>query len=80
MQQTKVADSRREAKPSYYVEDDTQTLAADPVVSYMSREELEKQIGLTQKAMEKAAKDLDFMQAARLRDELADLKRLLRER
>ena len=79
MQQTKVADSRREAKP-YYVEDDTQTLAADPVVSYMTREELEKQIGLTQKSMEKAAKDLDFMQAARLRDELADLKRMLRER
>jgi len=79
MQQTKVADSRREAKP-YYVEDDAQTLAADPVVSYMTREELEKQIGLTQKSMEKAAKDLDFMQAARLRDELADLKRMLRER
>jgi excinuclease ABC subunit B len=79
MQQTKVADSRREAKP-YYVEDDTQTLAADPVVSYMTREELEKQISLTQKSMEKAAKDLDFMQAARLRDELADLKRMLRER
>jgi len=79
MQQTKVADSRREAKP-YYVEDDAQTLAADPVVAYMTREELEKQIGLTQKSMEKAAKDLDFMQAARLRDELADLKRMLRER
>ncbi len=80
MQQTKVADSRREAKPSYYVEDDTQTLAADPVVSYMTREELEKQITQTQKSMEKAAKDLDFMQAARLRDELADLKRMLREK
>ncbi len=79
MQQTKVADSRREAKP-YYVEDDAQTLAADPVVAYMTREELEKQISLTQKSMEKAAKDLDFMQAARLRDELADLKRMLRER
>jgi excinuclease ABC subunit B len=80
MQQTKVADSRREAKPSYYVENDAQTLAADPVVSYMTREELEKQITQTQKSMEKAAKDLDFMQAARLRDELADLKRMLRER
>ncbi len=80
MQQTKVADSRREAKPAYYVENDTQTLAADPVVSYMNREELEKLINQTQKSMEKAAKDLDFMQAARLRDELADLKRMLRER
>ncbi len=79
MQQTTVADSRREAKP-YYVEADTQTLAADPVVSYMTREDLEKLIGQTQKSMEKAAKDLDFMQAARLRDELADLKRMVRER
>ncbi len=79
MQQTTVADSRREAKP-YYVESDTQTLAADPVVSYMTREDLEKLIGQTQKSMEKAAKDLDFMQAARLRDELADLKRMVRER
>jgi excinuclease ABC subunit B len=79
MQQTTVADSRREAKP-YYVESDTQTLAADPVVSYMTREDLEKLIGQTQKLMEKAAKDLDFMQAARLRDELADLKRMVRER
>jgi excinuclease ABC subunit B len=79
MQQTTVADSRREAKP-YYVESDTQTLAADPVVSYMTREDLEKLIGQTQKLMEKAAKDLDFMQAARLRDELNDLKRMVRER
>jgi len=41
-------------------------LAADPVIEYMSKEQLEKSIKYTQKQMEKAAKDLDFIEAARL--------------
>jgi excinuclease ABC subunit B len=45
-------------------------LAADPVVAYMSVEQLEKAIAHTRKQMEKAAKELDFIEAARLRDEL----------
>ncbi|GAB4395169.1 MAG: excinuclease ABC subunit UvrB [Microscillaceae bacterium] len=76
LKQTNVADRQKTAKP-YYVEPEMPNLAADPVVAYMNREELEKQIQLTQKAMEKAAKALDFIEAARLRDELQGLKELL---
>ncbi|MCU0355359.1 MAG: excinuclease ABC subunit UvrB, partial [Cytophagales bacterium] len=79
MSQTSVADARKEAK-QYYVEAEEVSVAADPVVSYMSREQLEKLVQETQKNMERAAKDLDFVQAARYRDDLADLKRMLKER
>lgn len=51
-------------------------MAADPVVKYMSAEQLEKVIEKTRKAMEKAAAALDFIEAARLRDEIEGLKRL----
>jgi excinuclease ABC subunit B len=75
MQQTKVADRQKGIK-QFYIEPEEMSLVADPVVAYMSKEELQKQIELTQKAMEKAAKDLDFIEAARLRDELKALKEL----
>ena len=76
MGQTNVADSKKGAK-KYYVESDEQSLAADPVVAYMEKPGLEKMIQKTQKSMEKAAKELDFIEAARLRDELNELKELL---
>ncbi|TNF38745.1 MAG: excinuclease ABC subunit UvrB [Bacteroidetes bacterium] len=55
-------------------------VAADPVVRYMSREQLEKAIDKTRRAMEKAAAALDFIEAARLRDEIEGMKRLASER
>ena len=76
LKQTKVADAKKEAR-QYYVEPDHASIAADPVLSYMTKEEIEKQIKQTQKQMEKAAKELDFIEAARFRDELSDLKRML---
>lgn len=76
MNQTSVADSKKQKK-NYYAESDTISVAADPVVAYMGKEGLEKMIQKTQKSMEKAAKELDFMEAARLRDELSELKELL---
>jgi excinuclease ABC subunit B len=79
MGQTRVADSKKLAK-QYYVEPDGQNVAADPVVSYMTKEDLEKLVQKTQKQMEKAAKELDFIEAARLRDELSDLKKMLSNR
>ena len=45
----------------------------------MSKEELEKSIKFTQKQMEKAAKNLDFIDAARLRDELMVLRAKLKD-
>lgn len=61
----------------YYVEPERTSLAADPVMAYMTKPEIEKQLKQTQKNMEKAAKDLDFIVAAKFRDELADLKKML---
>lgn len=55
-------------------------VAADPVVKYMSVEQLEKSINKTQKSMKKAAKDLDFMEAARLRDEMMELNKVLKKK
>ena len=75
LEQTKVADSKKSSS-KYYIEDEKPSIAADPVVSYMEEKDLEKLISKTQKAMEKAAKDLDFVEAARLRDELFDLQKL----
>lgn len=74
--QTKVADSKRDGK-NYYIPEEGVSLAADPVVSYMSKPELEKLAQQTQKRMEKAAKELDFIEAARLRDEFFEIKKLI---
>lgn len=79
MNQTSVADSKKGRK-SYYIENTEASIAADPVVAYMDKTALEKMITKTQKSMEKAAKELDFMEAAKLRDELNDLKELLKEK
>jgi excinuclease ABC subunit B len=73
-----VADNRRGAgDKKYYVEPDEINTAADPVTSHMSKEEIKKLAERTQKQMEKAARDLDFIEAARLRDEWKGLKALL---
>ncbi len=76
MEQTSVADSKKSTKRKYYLENEEPNVAADPVVAYMSKDELTKLINTTRKSMEKAAKDLDFMEAARLRDELLALEEL----
>jgi len=55
-------------------------IAADPVIQYMSVEGLEKTIEKTRKQMKAAAKELDFIEAARLRDEMFALQNLLTER
>lgn len=76
MGQTKVADSKKTLK-QYYIEDEEKSLAADPVTAYLSKDELTKMADRTRKAMEKAAKELEFMEAARLRDEYLAIQKLL---
>ena len=56
--------------------DEELSVAADPIVQYMTQEQLIKNISFVRKQMEKAAKELDFMEAARLRDELFALEKL----
>ncbi|MGI5913196.1 MAG: excinuclease ABC subunit UvrB [Bacteroidales bacterium] len=60
-----------------YVESEKIDIAADPIVRMMTPEALEKTIAKTKKAMEKAASELDFLLAARYRDEIGELKKLL---
>jgi excinuclease ABC subunit B len=64
-----------------YEEDDNKiTIAADPVVQYMSKEQLKKAVEEAKRLMKKAAKDTDFMSAAQYRDEMFALKNLLKEK
>ena len=67
--------------PRPYVEQDsTATLAADPIVQYMNRAQLEKSIERTKKLMQEAAKKLDFIEAAQYRDEVLKMEDLLKEK
>ena len=58
-----------------YIENEAPSIAADPVVKYMGRDELEKLIKATEAKMKKAAKELDFITAAQYRDEMMALKK-----
>lgn len=60
-----------------YVEPEKVNVAADPVVAYMSKPQLQKLLQETQRKMEQAAKEMDFLEAARFRDEYLQLKERL---
>ena len=62
-----------------YIEPEEPSLAADPVLEYLSRDKVEKMIEETERKMKKAAKELDFISAAQYRDELFALKKKLKE-
>jgi excinuclease ABC subunit B len=72
MGQTRVADSLKNKK-KFYVEPESKSVAADPIIKYLDESKLETLIKDTRKKMEFAAKDLDFLEAARYRDELYEL-------
>jgi len=68
-------------EPNAYIEPEVMNgIAADPVVQYMSRAALEKAIAKTKKAMQDAAKKLEFLEAAQYRDELMKLEDLLKNK
>jgi excinuclease ABC subunit B len=77
LQQTTVSSMRADHA---YVEGDSPSIAADPVVQYMTKDQLNKAITAKRKEMETAARELDFVNAALLRDELFGLQQLLKER
>jgi excinuclease ABC subunit B len=71
----------RSNKKAYeYDRSEIPDFAADPVIKYMSTEALEKVIDKTKREMKAAAKELDFIEAARLRDEMYSLEKLLKEK
>jgi excinuclease ABC subunit B len=68
----------RVAQPKAYIEPEEISLAADPIIAYMSKDKIEDMIKQTEFKMKKAAKDLDFISAAQYRDELFALKKKLK--
>jgi excinuclease ABC subunit B len=68
------------SKPKeYYVEESTRAVA-DPIMQYMSKEQLQKSIDHTRKQMTEAAKRLDFIEAAQYRDELLKMEEMLNKK
>jgi excinuclease ABC subunit B len=76
MGQTAVADSLGKG-PKAYIEKEGMEIAADPVTEYLPKDKLQKLVNKTRKSMEEAVKELDFLEAARLRDELQLLQKYL---
>ena len=63
-----------------YIEPEKLNIAADPIVQYMTKPQMEKAIERTRKQMQEAAKKLEFIEAAQYRDELLRLEDILKER
>ncbi|WP_269426030.1 excinuclease ABC subunit UvrB [Pedobacter punctiformis] len=83
LEQTSVLDFSQKASDNLaraYVENAEISIAADPIVQYMGKSDLQKAIDNTRKEMQKAAKDMDFLQAAKLRDEMFALEKMFNEK
>jgi excinuclease ABC subunit B len=78
MESTKVADGDLALRKAKYEQPEISAIAAEEISSYGNPNELEKLIKSTRKAMEKAAKELDFIEAARLRDILFELEKKIK--
>ena len=76
--QTSVADRLRSG-PKAYVEKEGIDIAADPLLKYMNKEQIEKAISKLERQMKAAVKELDFIEAARFRDEIFALKEKIAE-
>ncbi len=77
--QTSVVDVKK-PQANYYVEKEEIEVAADPLVKYMTKEQIQKLIQQNRKNMEAAVKELDFINAARFRDEINQLKQMLEDK
>ena len=78
MDQTSVADAKKGDLISYSDQTkDSLSIAADPVFDYMSKDSIQKAIKETEKSMMRAAKDMDFLEAAKYRDQIEELKKRL---
>jgi len=76
-----VGSALSKVEPNAYIEPESAyNIAADPVVQYMSKPALEKAIQKTKKTMREAAKNMEFLEAARLRDEMFRLQELLKSK
>ena len=76
IEQTSVADFKSGTAKAYSGPTES-SLAADPIVQYMSKKQLEDAIKLAKKNMDKAAKEMEFLEAAKYRDEMFALEKIL---
>ncbi|MEO5650880.1 MAG: excinuclease ABC subunit UvrB [Ginsengibacter sp.] len=79
MGQTSVLDIKGTTESPYAIDDSISTVAAEDQVEYKTIPQIEKAIKQIKRMMEKAAKDMDFMEAARLRDEMFRMEGELKE-
>lgn len=80
LKQTSVLDIRN-VLPDVYVEQEEEiSLVAEPVIQYMTNEQLHKAIETTRQKMLEASRETDFLTAAKLRDEMQAMQKLLKER
>ncbi|MEC3878246.1 excinuclease ABC subunit UvrB [Parapedobacter sp. 10938] len=75
LEQTSVADFKSGDVKIYVEPDPKSSIAADPLIQYMSKPQLQQAVDKVRKDMNKAAKEMDFLQAAKLRDELFALEK-----
>lgn len=80
MEQTSVADFKSGESKAYVEPDAASLIAADPVMEYLGEKDLKKAIEVVRKRMDKAAKDMDFLEAAKLRDEMFAMDQMFKER
>src|SRR5690606_29184940 len=80
LEQTSVANYISGEVKAYVEPDATSIIAADPLMEYMGEKEFRKAIETVRKRMEKAAKDMDFLGAAKLRDEMFAMEATYKER
>lgn len=74
------SETNEQNTPKAYIEPSTANVAADPIVQYMTKPQMEKAIERTRKLMQDAAKKLEFIEAAQYRDELLKLEDMMKER
>lgn len=80
MKQTSVLDIRKVSPDVYVEQEDEVSLVAEPVMQYMTAEQLSRSVDDTRKKMLEASKDMDFLTAAKLRDEMQAMQKLLKDK
>ena len=80
IEQTSVMDFKGGVQKAYIERETFDSIAADPIVQYMTKPQLQKAIDNTQKGMLAAAKEMNFLGAAQLRDEMFALETIMKER
>ncbi|MBR5276123.1 MAG: excinuclease ABC subunit UvrB [Bacteroidaceae bacterium] len=77
-----LSSERKDSSRSYAYSEEhaTATMAADPIVEYMSREQLEKSIENTRRLMKEAADKMEYIEAAQYRDEMMKLQEIVKNR